>query len=95
MLTKFEYVRTKYTSVQKYIDNPYLVQDLRQKSLNQLVSAIPTLNSLPYRIECYDISNISGTDAVGSMVVALDGDITKSEYRKFKIKSITTLMILK
>jgi len=41
-----------------------------------------------YRIEGYDISNISGTSAVGSMVVFVDGQPDKNEYRKFKIKSI-------
>jgi excinuclease ABC subunit C len=41
-----------------------------------------------YRIEGYDISNISGTSAVGSMVVFEDGGPNKNEYRKFKIKSI-------
>jgi excinuclease ABC subunit C len=41
-----------------------------------------------YRIEGYDISNISGTSAVGSMVVFEDGAPNKNEYRKFKIKSI-------
>lgn len=41
-----------------------------------------------YRIECYDISNISGTSAVGSMVVFEDGEANKNEYRKFKIKSV-------
>jgi excinuclease ABC subunit C len=41
-----------------------------------------------YRIEGYDISNISGTSAVGSMVVFEDGEANKNEYRKFKIKSI-------
>ena len=41
-----------------------------------------------YRIEGYDISNISGTSAVGSMVVFEDGEADKNEYRKFKIKSI-------
>jgi excinuclease ABC subunit C len=41
-----------------------------------------------YRIEGYDISNISGTDAVGSMVVFEDGEPNKNEYRKFKIRSI-------
>ncbi|MCA9382370.1 excinuclease ABC subunit UvrC [Candidatus Dojkabacteria bacterium] len=38
------------------------------------------------RIECYDISNIQGTNAVGSMVVFIDGDKAKGHYRKFKIK---------
>ncbi len=41
-----------------------------------------------YRIEGYDISNISGTSAVGSMVVFEDGEPNKSAYRKFRIRSI-------
>ncbi len=42
----------------------------------------------PYRIEGYDISNISGTSAVGSMVVFENGEPNKNEYRKFKIRTI-------
>lgn len=42
----------------------------------------------PRRIESYDISNISGTDIVASMVVFQDGKAKKSEYRKFKIESL-------
>jgi excinuclease ABC subunit C len=42
----------------------------------------------PFRIEGYDISNISGTSAVGSMVVFLNGKPDKNEYRKFKIRTI-------
>ncbi|MEK7066509.1 MAG: excinuclease ABC subunit C, partial [Patescibacteria group bacterium] len=45
-------------------------------------------NGNPFRIEGYDISNISGTSAVGSMVVFLDGKSAPSEYRKFKIKTV-------
>lgn len=40
------------------------------------------------RIEGYDISNISGTSAVGSMVVFTDNQPNKNEYRKFKIKTV-------
>ncbi len=40
------------------------------------------------RIEGYDISNISGAHAVGSMVVFLNGEPQKSEYKKFKIKTV-------
>jgi len=40
------------------------------------------------RIEGYDISNISGTSATGSMVVFIDGKPQKSEYRRFKIKTV-------
>ncbi len=42
---------------------------------------------IPSRIEAYDVSNISGAFAVGSMVVFNEGLIDKSQYRKFKIKS--------
>ncbi len=38
------------------------------------------------RIEAYDISNIQGKEATGSMVVAFNGKLNKDEYRKFKIK---------
>jgi excinuclease ABC subunit C len=46
------------------------------------------LDRLPKRIECFDISNTQGTDAVASLVVFVDGKARKSEYRKFKIRSV-------
>lgn len=39
-----------------------------------------------FRIECYDISNIQGTNAVGSMVVSIDGQPTPENYRRFRIR---------
>lgn len=46
------------------------------------------LKSVPYRMECYDISHISGTNKVASMVVFKNGEPDKSSYRKFIIKTI-------
>ncbi len=46
------------------------------------------LKQFPHRIEAYDISNISGVESVGSMVVFEDGDAKKSDYRKFRIKTV-------
>lgn len=46
------------------------------------------LKKLPRRIECYDISNISGVESVGSMVVFENGEAKKSDYRKFRIKTV-------
>ncbi len=46
------------------------------------------LKSLPYRCECYDISNTQGTNSVASMVVFEGGEPKKSDYRKFKIKTV-------
>lgn len=45
------------------------------------------LKNYPKRMECYDISNISGVDKVGSMVVFGDGSPERDSYRRFKIKS--------
>ncbi len=42
----------------------------------------------PRRIECFDNSNIQGSDPVASMVVFVDGKPHKSDYRKFKIKTV-------
>ena len=43
------------------------------------------LKKMPHRIECFDISNIQGVDAVAAMTVAIDGEVTPKEYRHFKI----------
>ena len=43
----------------------------------------------PRRIECFDISNIQGSDIVASMVCFVDGVPKKSDYRKFRVKSVT------
>lgn len=90
ILKNFEYIRRDFHSAQEYIENPYLLEDLEREYLDSLVQLLPNLKSIPQRIECYDISNISGKEAVGSMVVAIDGKIDNREYRKFKIKTKDT-----
>lgn len=54
------------------------------KRLQELLS----LKRYPRRMECYDISNVSGVDKVGSMVVFIDGEAERSSYRRFKIKTV-------
>lgn len=72
----------------EYDLNPNLRSDVRSQELKNLSEALKNkgllLNNLS-RIECYDISNIQGTHATGSMVVLTEGEIDKSQYRKFKI----------
>lgn len=46
------------------------------------------LKRYPRRMECYDISNISGVDKVGSMVVFVDGEAERMSYRRFRIKTV-------
>jgi excinuclease ABC subunit C len=60
----------------------------RAKALRSLQEHLGMENA-PLRIECYDISTIQGTDTVASMVVFEDGLPKKSEYRRFKIKTLT------
>jgi excinuclease ABC subunit C len=55
------------------------------RSLTELAAALD-LPEPPHRIECYDISNIQGTNSVASMVVFVEGRAKKSEYRHFKIR---------
>ena len=62
------------------------VQETAQsRALTDLANALE-LPEPPHRIECYDISNIQGTNPVASMVVFVEGRAKKSEYRKFKIQ---------
>ena len=46
------------------------------------------LDEAPYRIECFDISNVQGTDSVASMVVWEAGKPRKSDYRMYKIRQV-------
>ncbi|HLG73454.1 MAG TPA: excinuclease ABC subunit UvrC [Chloroflexota bacterium] len=59
-----------------------------QAGLTELADYLE-LDRVPQRIECYDISNIQGKDSVGSMVVFVGGRPKNSEYRRFKIKTVT------
>jgi excinuclease ABC subunit C len=60
----------------------------RTEALNKLAIALD-LAEAPLRIECYDISHLSGTNIVGSMVVFEDGLPKKAHYRQFNIESAT------
>jgi len=59
----------------------------RELSVLQELSQLLGLETIPYYIESYDISNISGSDNVAGMVVFENGKPLKKAYRKFKIKS--------
>ncbi len=57
----------------------------RNRALEEIQQALE-LDEVPLRIECYDVSNLQGTEVVASMVVFEDGLARKSEYRRFVIK---------
>ncbi len=59
----------------------------RARALNDLQECLG-LPEAPLRIECYDMSHLQGSDYVGSMVVMEDGLPRKSEYRRFKVRTV-------
>ena len=61
--------------------------DLRRATLKDLKTRL-SLSKLPLRIEAFDISTIMGTSAVGSMVVFIDGEPAKNDYKRFRIKTV-------
>ncbi|AXG77268.1 excinuclease ABC subunit UvrC [Streptomyces paludis] len=58
----------------------------RSRALEEISGALG-LDSVPLRVECFDISHLQGDDVVASMVVFEDGLARKSEYRRFQIKT--------
>ena len=59
----------------------------RNRALEEIQQALD-LDEVPLRIECYDVSNLQGTEVVASMVVFEDGLARKGEYRRFVIKGV-------
>jgi excinuclease ABC subunit C len=59
----------------------------RSLALQEIQEALE-LDQAPLRIECYDVSNLQGTNVVASMVVFEDGLVRKGEYRRFSIKAV-------
>ena len=70
-----------------YIDKIVRKNQLKDLALSRLKDIL-SLSKTPRRMECFDISHISGVDKVGSMVVFTNGEPDKSEYRRFKIKTV-------
>lgn len=91
-----EYIKQRVSVETELTDEFELNSKKNKKSINaveEIIRKIST-NDISYKegfkIECFDISNIQGTNAVGSMVVFIDGKPAKNLYRKFKIKTKTT-----
>ena len=89
--TKKKIVQMAELNTKEKLDkNLTLIKVKEAMTKGGLVELAEVLNlvKVPDRIECYDISNISGTDSVASMVVFVGGVPQKREYRKFKIKTV-------
>jgi len=69
-------------------DQRFRVMKPNTKAIQEALQDALGLPDLPQRIECFDISHIQGAETVASMVVWEDGQMKKSDYRKFIIRSV-------
>ena len=76
------------TNAKQSYDQRFRVMKPTQKAIQESLQDILMLPDLPKRIECFDISHIQGAETVASMVVWEGGDMKKSDYRKFQIKTV-------
>jgi excinuclease ABC subunit C len=70
-------------------DQRFRVLQPNQKMIQEALQDALTLEELPKRIECFDISHIQGAETVASMVVWENGEMKKSDYRKYQIKTVS------
>ncbi len=78
-----------YLNLEEEIKKYHNQKSVLEEGMKVLYETL-NLNKFPRKIECFDISNISGKDAVGAMSVAVEGRLAKKYYRKFKIKTKDT-----
>ncbi|MEG0068516.1 MAG: excinuclease ABC subunit UvrC [Cetobacterium sp.] len=86
---RMELLNMGLLNLRKDIENFYNKKSIVEKGLKDLYSKL-NLKRFPFKIECFDISNIQGKDAVASMSVSVDGKKSKKDYRKFKITTKDT-----
>ena len=80
-------VRLAMTNARLSYEKEQGAEEQQQRALEDLQKRL-RLQVLPRRIECFDISNISGTQSVGSMVCFQDGQPDKQRYRRYRIRTL-------
>lgn len=84
---KAKLVKMALQNAEKELQDLAAVQASGSAMLHQLQKRL-RLERLPNRIECFDNSNLSGTEPVSAMVVFENGQPVKADYRKFKVKTV-------
>ena len=81
---RYQLLEMGFLNLTEEVEKYYRQKKNVQEGLNNLKNTLK-LKKKPYRIECFDISNIQGVDAVAAMTVAIEGQTDPGEYRHFKI----------
>lgn len=82
---RMELLNMGHLNLKKDMDSYFIQKHILEQGLIKLHDILD-LKKYPRRIECFDISNIQGKDAVASMSVAIEGRLSKKNYRKFRIR---------
>jgi excinuclease ABC subunit C len=85
---KRELIDLAGTNAKQSYDQRFRVLKPNARAIQEALQDALALPELPKRIECFDISHIQGAETVASMVVWEDGQMKKSDYRKFIIKTV-------
>jgi len=85
---KRELIDLSGTNAKQSYDQRFRVMKPNGKAIQEALQDALALPDAPKRIECFDISHIQGAETVASMVVWEDGQMKKSDYRKFIIKTV-------
>jgi excinuclease ABC subunit C len=85
---KRELIDLAGTNAKQSYDQRFRVLKPNARAIQEAFQDALGLPELPHRIECFDISHIQGAETVASMVVWEDGQMKKSDYRKFIIKTV-------
>lgn len=80
-----ELLEMAYKNLERDLENYYSKKESIEKGMKDLYYIL-NLKRFPIKVECFDISNIQGKDAVASMSVSVEGRPSKKDYRKFKIQ---------
>ena len=83
-IESLKYVTQRRVSENLFLENPNLNEDIKNEELRELEKVLKMRRL--HRIECYDVSHLSGYLATASMVTFIDAEADKSQYRKFKVK---------
>jgi excinuclease ABC subunit C len=89
---KYKLINLVCNNAQYWLDELELLKLKRDETVPHSLKSLQRdlrMDVVPKRIECFDISNIQGSDTVASLVVFVDGKPKKSEYRKFRIKAVS------
>ena len=87
--TKRDFVAMAESNAAIALQNHLLSRENRQQAILEELKVALDLPGAPNRIEGYDISNIQGTEQVGSLVVWENGGMKKDDYKRFRVKTVT------